>query len=75
MNNGDKSAYPEPFLNHPNLSLSIQPGITKREYYAGLAMQGILSNNNGVGPIKMIAITVASDAVVIADELLKALES
>lgn len=45
MNNGDKSAYPEPYINDPNLALSIQPGITKRELFAAMAMQGLLSNS------------------------------
>ena len=44
-------------------------GLTKREYFAGLAMQGIMA----AGIITNV-VDVASDAVTYADELLEALE-
>jgi len=45
-------------------------GLTKREYFAGLAMQGLLSNPNKTSnPIQ-----ISEDAVMYADELLKQLE-
>ena len=44
-------------------------GLTKREYFAGLAIQGLFSNNLNNGNIK----DNVSDAIIIADELLKKL--
>ena len=37
MENKDKAAFP----------LGDRKGLTKREYFAGLAMQGLLANNDG----------------------------
>ena len=48
-----------------------QVGLTKREYFAGLAMQGMLSLPKNYGD-KQIMINVAIEY---ADELLKQLES
>jgi hypothetical protein len=45
-------------------------GLTKREHFAALAMQGLLAHNDSVDEMKIIA----SDAVKLADALLKALE-
>lgn len=45
------------------------PGLTKREYFAAKALQGLLAN-----PGVMIGKTVAEDAVKMADHLIKALE-
>lgn len=44
-------------------------GLTKREYFAAMAMQGILSGKGStINPIRT-----ANDAVMFADELIKAL--
>lgn len=40
MKNGKEPAFP----NHKELSLNIYEGLTKREYAAILAMQGLLAN-------------------------------
>jgi hypothetical protein len=50
--------------------------LTKREYFAAIAMQGIISACivEGVGP-QYEEETVAQNAIKIADELLKQLES
>jgi hypothetical protein len=45
-------------------------GLTKREYFAGLAMQGLLAS----GPHDCDLRGIAYDAVCAADALLKALE-
>lgn len=45
----------------------VRPGMTKREYFAGLAMQGLIARGAG-GPTD-----VARDAVMAADALLKVL--
>ena len=44
------------------------PGLTKREYFAAMALQGLLAL-----PPKIISKTVAEDAVKLADHLIKAL--
>lgn len=78
MKNGDRPAFPEWDLN--------EKGLTKREYFAAKAMQGILSNQanshldlmgvNTSGPLGFIAANFAAkEAVQYADELLKQLES
>ena len=45
-------------------------GLTKREYFAGLAMQGLLSNSERIGT----ADRYAEISIEFADELLKQLE-
>lgn len=45
------------------------PGLTKREYFAGLAMQGILACPNSSGKVDDIV----NGSVELADALLKAL--
>ena len=45
------------------------PGLTKRQYYAAKALQGLLSN-----PSITLSKKVAEDAVKLADHLIKALE-
>lgn len=47
-------------------------GLTKREYFAGLAMQGMLANTEYVLHSRE---TLAHNAVQMADELLKQLEA
>lgn len=74
MNNADKpinpgtvqltSAYDK--VNHNNEF----PGLTKREYFAGLALQGYLASNNA-----QTAEYIAIRSVKAADELLKQLET
>ena len=57
-------------------------GLTKREYFAGLAMQGILANhwcqndfNDFKGTIEALGQNeVAKQSILMADELLKALD-
>ena len=48
-------------------------GITKREYFAAKAMQGLLGNNI-VKDLDLAKDMIASDAIAFADELLKQLE-
>ena len=84
MDNGLKTINPEYYSNW-NSSGQLQEiainndhkGLTKREYFAGLAMQGFLANNqstesfNFQGEPKYII----EYAIQCADELLKQLES
>jgi hypothetical protein len=61
-----------------------QSGLTKREYFAGLAMQGLLASNGDVKYIvktndrdifTLTAQTLAKDAILLADVLLKELDN
>jgi hypothetical protein len=68
MENGNQPAYPQKkeFIDVD------ETGLTKREYFAAMAMQGILANaswNDGGNPKH-----VSESSVVFADELLKQLE-
>ena len=67
MKNADLPAMPNYDFTEYGQLLVIG-GLTKREYFAGLAMQGLLSKF-GSGDI-----TVAKDAVIYADALLAELE-
>lgn len=51
----------------------VQKGLTKREYFAGLAMQGLLSNPEWL-KIHLHSPTTQRQAVIYADALLKELE-
>ena len=85
MNNGDKSIHATPAgrsyavqkVGEHSADIvagaPAQSGLTKREYFAGLAMQGILANHTGplhIGPGRCAAVAVDH-----ADALLKALEN
>lgn len=50
--------------------LDVSPGVTKREYFAGLAMQGLLADPRRGGEM----VDYAFDAVKAADALLEELE-
>ena len=83
MNNADKPINPI-FNNHGGITHesrikdSSLIGLTKREYFAGLAMQGLLANCNGgmtSGGNHIFSPNGISElAVLHADELLKQLE-
>ena len=62
---GDREAFPTGDPTHGG-----QAGMTLREYYAGLAMQGLLAS----GPHDCEAPGIAHDALLHADALLSALE-
>lgn len=69
MNNSSHPIYP---ILDLNLDSSGLIRLTKREYFAGLAMNAILSNPNArKGDIEWIA----SSAILQADELLKQLDN
>ena len=53
----------------------VQDGLTKREYFAGLAMQGLMTSQNSEGEWRHSIIDAAKISVKMADELLKQLES
>lgn len=70
--NGSEAAFP---LISPD-GMSINQGLTKRKYFAAMAMQGLLVNYNKHGHFgnSEYQPMVADFAVKCADELLKALE-
>lgn len=77
LNNGQQPAF-------PNENYPVNPsGITKREYFAALALQGLLSNSQYTAELKtmMMKNTItdmnllcAREAIDMADELLKRLD-
>ena len=74
MNNSEQPAF-QTAIGMSNSEIK-QMGLTKREYFAGLAMQGIVSNSisiDNAGPIGSYE-KIAKRAVLIADNLLKQLE-
>ena len=68
--NGIRPAHPLTLKDFRDTDDHPAPGLTKREYFAGRALQGILSNSNTHVEDPVIAAL----AVKIADELLVALE-
>jgi hypothetical protein len=68
MENGEKCAFGFEGLT------SLAEGLTKREYFAGLAMQGVLSHNSKYSPTPNQAADIAMYAVKIADALLEELD-
>lgn len=75
--NGDLPAFPGP-TDYTQEGLPVWGwqnlgGLTKREHYAGLAMQGILSNHN-VDPLKFGDKLISELSVFFADALIAALE-
>jgi hypothetical protein len=74
MKNADQPAYPDPLRGGEqsitNQSPHTEPsGLTKREYFAAMAMQGMCANPN------METMNIPMGAISIADELLRQLES
>ena len=65
MENGNSDAFPVVVGIQIN-----QRGLTKREYFAGLAMQGILANDK----YSLATVPMTTDAVAMADALLLELE-
>lgn len=71
MNNANSAAFPceQGIDPNGNWNQSFEPGLTKREYFAGLAMQSL------IGTSFYSPDTLAEKSVEFADELLKALEA
>jgi hypothetical protein len=71
--NANEPAFPGQFPPI-NIPIQIKPGLTKREYFAAMAMQGIMGNPN-TEPLEPVHFkNIAEDSIRIADELLKQLE-
>ena len=67
--NKDESAFP---ILETEVGIMLHPGLTKREYFAGLAMQGFMAKDERN---RFHSERVAKEAVAHADALLKELES
>ncbi len=65
-----QSAFPQK-IEHPDGDIFTR-GLTKREYFAAMAMQGMLSNNNNITYFTYFE-KVAKRSVQAADALIKAL--
>lgn len=81
MKNGDKPITPcvtkERLSGSPDYHQKIEIahlGLTKREYFAGLAMQSLITKENLSGGIDNYTV-IARHATLCADELLKQLET
>lgn len=77
MTNADQPAFPDPLRGaeqtYSNQKPSENPvGLTKREYFAAMAMQGIIASDVDQN---ISSKTVAMSAVAQADELLRQLET
>ena len=68
MKNSEESAFP--FVDETGKAQSIAAGLTKREYFAAMAMQGVLANPNYNGDYKHLSVV----SVKVADALLAELE-
>ena len=69
--NPNESAFAKAAFYHPEGGIdSPQSGLTKREYFAAKALQGILSDHT-----RSLGKDIAIDAVKMADHLIKALNN
>lgn len=64
MTKANDLAFPHADIDHPN-----QPGLTKREWFAGIAMQGLLTYYTPEPPASYVA-QCAKDALIFADALI-----
>ena len=75
MNRANEPAYPVPLGAEEGLAAGMNPnGLTKREHFAALAMQGILANPIYDPPRRAKLGGMSEDAVAAADALLAELE-
>lgn len=76
----DEPAFPHPEHWHVDDQAihKLKGGLTKREYFAAMAMQGFCANSfyvdNVQGHHKKMAVHIAEDAIMCADALIKELE-
>lgn len=73
MTNSEKPAFSKAAFYHPDGGVdSPQTGLTKREYFAGLVMQSMVTFD--LGHDFVYAKEIAKRSIIMADELLKQLE-
>ena len=68
MDNKELPAFPFEYKNQDGTTYKY--GLNKREYFAGLAMQGLLARSDYKNGHEQIPINLSVDAVRFADELL-----
>ncbi len=68
--NSEFAAFPSE-LKIDGKTVAIYPGLNKREYFAGLAMQGFCANENKLNNTPKF---IAELSIKLADEILKQLE-
>jgi len=74
MKNADKSIYPFPHQNSDGyMQYDVHTGLTKREYFAAMAMQGLLSNLKGLRDMGFKDSEIPEFAIIQANELLNML--
>ena len=69
----NETIYPHSKINNAGSQTIYSGGLTKREYFAAMAMQGICANPTT--DIKPYGTAIAKVSIEIADELIKQLES
>ena len=76
MNNGKQQAFPSTrkYIDGNTEVINIQFGLTKREYFAAMAMQGILGNNRELDSLGGSPIKISKHCIEMADILLFELE-
>ena len=74
MKNGKKPAFPLGQAENFRWSDGTDMGISKREYFAGLAMQGLMTSQNQEGEWRHDIKTCAEISVKMADALLAELD-
>ena len=77
MKNGEQPAFAKAAFYHPDGGIdSPQQGLTKREYLAAMAMQGLLSTMSFNAKLNIkVAECIAKESLLAADELLKQLSN
>lgn len=78
MSKANEPAFPVPIHDTPNHGLmpSDYPGMTKREYFAAMAMQGMLANEALINQVEGPSVNYITQAsIVMADALLAELQS
>jgi hypothetical protein len=73
MENGKQNVYPITIEDNGNYSIT-HLGLTKREYFAGLAMQGLMTSQDQNGSWRHDIKTCAEISVQMADAILAELE-
>lgn len=75
MKNSDRPIYPQLQVASGDYIKTQEDfkGLTKREYFAGLAMQGVLSHNHPQNPTPNQAEEIVKYAIGLADALLEVL--
>lgn len=73
MHLGDRDAFPVPMFMDQKL-IDCTPGLTKREYFAAMALQGVIAGFDPISQKRDLLYDVAAkEAVAYADQLLEEL--